>query len=76
MKGLRTTCLLFSDPKAAQVIAAAGSEDLQHFMSSGGSLMLRRLPIRLVAESFGLLVAFGTLLRLRVSDHIYTLGRE
>ena len=32
MKGLRTTCLLFSDPKAAQVIAAAGSEDLQHLV--------------------------------------------
>ncbi len=45
MKGLRTTCLLFSDPKAAQVIAAAGSEDLQHFMSLGGSLMLRGLTV-------------------------------
>lgn len=38
--------------------------------------MLRRLTLRLVAESFGLLVAFGTLLRLRVGDHIYTLGLE
>lgn len=70
MKGLRTTCLLFSDPKAAQVIAAAGSEDLQHFMSSEGSLMLRGLTGSRV------LVAFGTLLRLRVNDHIYTLGLE
>ena len=45
MKGLRTTCLLFSDPKAAQVIAAAGSEDLQHLMDSWNPLMLRRLTV-------------------------------
>ena len=30
----------------------------------------------MVAESFELLVAFGTLLRFRVDDHIYTLGLE
>ena len=45
MKGLRTTCLLFSDPKAAQVVAAAGSEDLQHFMDSWNPPMLRRLTV-------------------------------